>query len=59
MESLLKHRANAVRVSESAKEALREILEEIAEEIGEKAVKMAAHASRKTVKGDDIKLAAK
>ncbi len=59
MEALLKAKANAPRVSDSAKEAMREILEEIAEEIGQKAVKIAAHAGRKTVKAEDIKLAAK
>lgn len=59
MESLLKLRANAPRVSNSAKETLREVLEEYGEKIGEKAVKLAAHSGRKTVKGADIKLAIK
>ena len=59
MESLLKKRANAARVSNDAKEALRDVLEDIAEKIGEKAVKIAQHTGRKTVKGSDIKLAAK
>ncbi len=59
MESILKKRSSAVRVSNSAKEALRDILEEIGEEIGEKAIKLAHHSGRKTVKDVDIKLAAK
>lgn len=59
MESLLKIRANAPRVSNSAKEALRDILEEIGEQIGQKAVRLAQHSGRKTVKGTDIKLAHK
>jgi len=59
MESLLKSRANAPRVSNSAKEALRDILEEIGEQIGQKAVRLAQHSGRKTVKGSDIKLAYK
>lgn len=59
MESLLKIRANAPRVSNSAKEALRDILEEIGEQVGQKAVRLAQHSGRKTVKGTDIKLAYK
>jgi len=59
MESLLKTRANAPRVSNSAKEALRDILEETGEQIGQKAVRLAQHSGRKTVKGSDIKLAYK
>lgn len=59
MESLLKIRANAPRVSNSAKEALRDILEEIGEQVGQKAVRLAQHSGRKTVKGSDIKLAYK
>lgn len=58
MEKLLK-RAGAPRVSHSAKEALRDILEDLAEEIGEKSVRLAKHSGRKTVKGADVKLAAK
>jgi len=50
-------RAGAERVSPSACIALRDILEEIAREISEKAVKIAKHAKRKTVRGEDIRLA--
>ena len=59
MESLLKIKANAPRVSNSAKEALRDVLEEFGEQIGQKAVRFAQHSGRKTVKGSDIKLAYK
>lgn len=56
MEKILKE-AGAERVSPSACIALRDILEEIAREISEKAVKIAKHARRKTVRGEDIWLA--
>ena len=58
MEKLLK-KVGADRVSDDAKDQFREVLEEIAEEIGEKAVRMAKHAGRKTVKASDIKEATK
>lgn len=58
MEKLLK-KAGAPRVAVDGKEALREVLEEIAEEIGEKAVRLAKHSGRKTVKKADIKEAAR
>jgi DNA-binding protein len=58
MEKLLKH-AGADRVAEDAKTELIEFLEEIAQEIGEKAVRLAKHAGRKTVRSVDIKEAAK
>ncbi|RMF06522.1 histone [Candidatus Woesearchaeota archaeon] len=58
MEKILK-KAGADRVSEGAKEALRDVMEDIAEEIGASAVKLALHAGRKTVKEEDIKLAAR
>ncbi len=58
MERLLK-KAGAHRVSEESKRALKQALEDYAEKLGQKAVKYAGHASRKTVKADDIKLAAK
>lgn len=49
--------AGAERVSPSACEALRDILEEIAGEISKKAIKLAEHAGRKTVREEDIRLA--
>ena len=58
MEKLMKN-VGAERVSEDAKEELRNVLEDIAEEVSQNAIKLALHAGRKTVKGSDIKLAAK
>lgn len=58
MEKILK-KAGAARVSNDAKVELRDTIEEIADEIGEKAVKLAKHSGRKTIKSADIKLAAK
>lgn len=58
MEKLLKS-SGADRVSQEAAEALRDILEKHAKELGEKACKYAKHAGRKTLKGDDIRLASK
>ena len=56
MERILKN-AGATRVSEEAKVALRQVLEDISMDIGEGASKLAAHAGRKTVKAEDIRLA--
>ncbi|MBS3107725.1 NFYB/HAP3 family transcription factor subunit [Candidatus Woesearchaeota archaeon] len=58
MEKLIK-KAGASRVGEDGKQALREILEQVADEICEKALRMAKHSGRKTIKAADIKLAAK
>lgn len=58
MEKILKQ-AGAHRVSEKAKIALKNVAEEIAENISVSAIRLASHAGRKTVKEDDIKLAAK
>ncbi|MDO8642304.1 MAG: NFYB/HAP3 family transcription factor subunit [Candidatus Woesearchaeota archaeon] len=58
MEKLLKH-CGAGRVADSAKQALKEVLEAKAEEIARHAAQLASHAGRKTVKDEDIKLAAK
>lgn len=58
MEKIMKN-SGAERVSDSAKAALKEVLEEIADEIARDAVKLANHAGRKTIKAEDIKLAAK
>jgi histone H3/H4 len=56
MEKVMKH-AGVDRVGEDAKEALRDVLEEIGEEIAHKAMKLAMHAGRKTVKAEDVRLA--
>ena len=58
MEKLLKN-SGAERVSDKAKAALKNALEEVAMEIASKAVTLANHAGRKTVKAGDIKLASK
>jgi len=58
MEKVLKQ-SGAERVSDKAKVALKNVVEDRAETIALKAIKLAAHAGRKTVKADDIRLAAK
>ncbi len=58
MERLLK-KAGAERVAESAKEAMKEVLEELALRLGSEAVELSKHAGRRTVMGEDVKLAAK
>lgn len=58
MEKLLKD-AGAARVGEDAKEELQRVLEEHAKRIGQHAAELAAHADRKTVRAEDIRLAAK
>jgi len=58
MERVLK-KCGAERVSDKAKEALKDIVEERAEEIAKKAIRVAEHTGRKTVKSQDIKLAYK
>jgi DNA-binding protein len=58
MEKILKN-SGAERVSDKAKSTMKEVIEEIAEDIAGRAVKLAHHAGRKTVKGSDIKLASK
>ena len=58
MEKILKQ-GGADRVSEKAKVALKNAIEEIANGISIKAIKLANHAGRKTIKAEDIKLAVK
>ncbi len=50
--------AGAKRVADDAVKALAEALETQVAEIAEKAVKLARHTGRKTVKAGDIKLSA-
>ena len=52
-------RAGAKRVSAGAAEAFADVIHEIALKIGEKSVLIAKHSGRKTVHGEDVKLAAK
>lgn len=52
-------KAGAERVSDESADELRRIIEEIANGIAKNAVDMASHAGRKTIKGEDIKLASK
>ena len=59
MERILKQLSKDVRVGDDAKEALRDVLEEFAKDIGTAALKFANHAGRKTIKAEDINLAAK
>lgn len=58
MEKMLKQ-CGADRVSDKAKIALKAVVEDMANGIAVKAVQLASHAGRKTVKGRDVKLAAK
>ena len=58
MEKILKQ-SGAERVSDKAKVALKDAVEGIADQIAAKAIKLANHAGRKTIKAGDIKLAAK
>ncbi len=52
-------KSGAQRVSDESADELRRIIEEIADVIAKSAVDMSAHAGRKTVKAEDVKLASK
>ena len=52
-------KSGAHRVSDESADELRRILEDVATAIAKSAVDMSIHAGRKTVRGDDVKLAAK
>jgi len=52
-------KAGAERVSESGAKELARVLEEIGLKIGKDASEFSMHAGRKTVKGKDVKIAAK
>lgn len=50
-------KAGASRVSDESAEELRRTIEEIADGIAKDAVDMANHANRRTIKGQDVKMA--
>ncbi len=52
-------KAGAERVSESAAIELAKVLEDLGIRIGREAIDFAVHAGRKTVKAEDIRIAAK
>lgn len=52
-------KAGAKRVSNESADELRRIIEEVANNIAKTAVDLSSHAGRKTVKGEDVKLASK
>ncbi|MEM4311106.1 MAG: histone family protein [Nitrososphaerales archaeon] len=52
-------KAGAERVGDDAAEELRNVLEEVAQAISKQAVEFALHAKRKTIKAEDVRLAAK
>ena len=59
MERILKKGSADIRVSEPAKEALRNYLEEKGIELAKVAAEFSVHAGRKTIKAEDVRLAAK
>jgi DNA-binding protein len=52
-------KSGAERVSDDAADELRKILEDVAERIAKQAVDLSVHAGRKTIKSEDVRLAAK
>ena len=52
-------KAGAKRVSESAAKELAKVLEGLGVKIGREALELSLYASRKTVRGNDIRIAAK
>ena len=58
-EKILKEADKNIRVSDSSAEAMIEIIGTISGKIARDAAELAKHAGRKTVMGDDIKLACK
>ncbi|MDQ3718796.1 MAG: NFYB/HAP3 family transcription factor subunit [Thermoproteota archaeon] len=52
-------KSGAERVSDEAADELRKILEDIAHRIARQAVDLSVHAGRKTIKSEDVRLAAK
>ncbi len=52
-------KSGAERVSDESADELRRVIEEIAMVVAKSAVEMSNHASRKTVKAEDVKLASK
>jgi histone H3/H4 len=59
VERIMRRAGGDVRVSEEATKELRDVLEEFAVQLSEKASKFARHAGRKTITGEDVKLAKK
>ena len=58
MDKLIR-RSGAKRVGEDAKAALQEVLETYADNVTNRAVQLARHGGRTTIKSEDVKLAAK
>lgn len=58
MEKILKG-CGAERASDKAKAALKNVVEDIAAEIAGRAVSLAKHSGRVTIKASDVKLASK
>lgn len=58
MEKIMKN-AGTNRVSDPAKEELRAVLEEIGTRISRDADELSKHANRRTIKAEDVRMAAK